>query len=44
VSAFNLIARNSIINVKHPNVTFEDLVVDIAIDGEYTIRFKCSKL
>lgn len=28
--------------VKHPNVTFQDLVVDVAIEGEYIPRFQCS--
>lgn len=30
--------------VEHPNITFEDLVIDVAIDGEHTTRFQCSKL
>lgn len=29
---------------EHPDVTFEDLVVDVSIEGEYTIRFQCSEI
>ena len=28
---------------EHPNVTFEDLVIDVSIEGEYTTRFQCSE-
>jgi len=27
----------------HPNVTFDDLVVDVTIEGEYTTRFQCTE-
>ena len=27
---------------KHLNITFEDLIVDVSIEGEYTTRFQCS--
>lgn len=29
-------------NVDHPNVTFDDLVIDVSIEGEYETRFQCS--
>lgn len=29
---------------EHPNVNFEDLVVDVSIEGEYTTRFQCSEI
>jgi len=29
---------------EHPNVTFEDLMVDVSVEGEYTTRFQCSEI
>jgi hypothetical protein len=30
--------------VDHPNVTFQDLIVDVVIEGEYMPRFQCSTI
>jgi len=30
--------------VDHQNITFQDLVIDVAIEGEYTPRFQCGEI